>query len=124
MPAKLHPDIQQRIEKWMEDPFDTDTKEEVRRLLSEDISQLQEAFFQDLSFGTGGMRGIMGIGTNRMNIYTVRAATQGLANYLKKQPQKRHSVFIGYDVRHHSREFAEETAKVFAGNGIGVYLSK
>lgn len=124
MPAKLHPDIQQRIEKWMEDPFDSDTKAEVRRLLSEDISQLQEAFFQDLSFGTGGMRGIMGIGTNRMNIYTVRAATQGLANYLKKQPQKRHSVFIGYDVRHHSREFAEETAKVFAGNGIGVYLSK
>ena len=108
----------------MEDPFDSETKAEVRRLLSEDVSQLQEAFFQDLSFGTGGMRGIMGIGTNRMNIYTVRTATQGLANYLKKQPQRRHSVFIGYDVRHHSREFAEETAKVFAGNGIGVYLSK
>ncbi len=116
--------IEKRIQSWLEGPFDPETKAEIRRLLAHDPKALSDAFFKDLSFGTGGMRGIMGIGTNRMNIYTIRMATQGLANYIKKQPGKEYAVFIGYDVRHHSREFAEETAKVFSGNGIRVLLSK
>src|SRR5690606_37048271 len=89
-----------------------------------DPKGMQDAFFKDLSFGTGGMRGVMGIGTNRMNIYTIRMATQGLANCIKNQPGEQHRVFIGYDVRNHSREFAEETAKVLSGNGIEALLSK
>src|SRR5262245_48868910 len=108
--------LEKRIQNWLDGPFDSETKAEILRLLAHDPKALSDAFFKDLSFGTGGMRGIMGIGTNRMNIYTVRMATQGLANYLKKQPGTDRSVFIGYDVRHHSRQFAEETAKVFAGN--------
>lgn len=120
----IDPAIEKRIQRWLEGPFDPKMKEEIRRLQKSDPKQLSDAFFRDLAFGTGGMRGIIGVGTNRMNRYTVGAATQGLANYLKKQPGKSHSVFIGYDVRHHSREFAEETARVLAGNGIRVYLSK
>lgn len=116
--------IEDRIQSWLKGPFDPETKAEIRRLQAHDPKALSDAFFKDLSFGTGGMRGIMGIGTNRMNIYTIRMATQGLANYIKKQPGDSHKVFIGYDVRHHSREFALETAKVFAGNGIHVLLSK
>lgn len=116
--------VQERIQSWLEGPFDPKTKEELRRLLEKDPKSLEDAFFKELSFGTGGMRGIMGIGTNRINVYTIRMATQGLANYIKKLTDKSHSVFIGYDVRNHSREFAEETAKVFAGNGIRALLSK
>ncbi len=98
---------------------------EVKAMLdAEDKTQLIEAFYKDLEFGTGGLRGIMGAGTNRMNIYTVGAATQGLANYLKdtfkELPQI--SVAVGHDVRNNSRKFAELTAKVFAANGIKVYL--
>jgi phosphoglucomutase/phosphomannomutase len=117
-------EIKKRAQKWLEDPFDPATKDEVRRLIEHDEKGLSDAFFKDLSFGTGGMRGIMGVGTNRINIYTIRMATQGLANYLKIQPGDGHRIFIGYDVRHHSREFAEETAKVFAGNGMKVLLSQ
>lgn len=117
-------EIEKRIQRWLEGPFDPAMKEEIRRMQKSDPKQLSDAFFKDLAFGTGGMRGVMGVGTNRMNRYTIGAATQGLANYLKKQPGKNHSVFIGYDVRHHSREFAEETARVLAGNGIRVYLAK
>lgn len=116
--------IEQRIQSWLEGPYDPEMKAEIRRLHQVDPKGLSDAFFKDLSFGTGGMRGIMGIGTNRMNIYTIRMATQGLANCIKMQSGKEHTVFIGYDVRHHSREFAEETAKVFSGNGIRVLLSK
>lgn len=116
--------IDRRIQSWLDGPFDTATKEEIRRLQAHDPQGLSDAFFKNLSFGTGGMRGIMGVGTNRINIYTIRMATQGLANYIKKQPGGRPCVFIGYDVRRLSREFAEETAKVFAGNGIRALLSK
>lgn len=114
-------DIEKRIQSWLEGPFDSHTKAEIRRLQKQDPKALSDAFFRDLSFGTGGMRGIMGPGTNRMNIYTVQMATQGLANYIRLFPGK-HSVFIGYDVRHNSRAFAEEAAKVFAGNGIRASL--
>lgn len=91
-----------------------------------DPSQLEDAFSTNLKFGTGGMRGIMGVGTNRMNHYTIQMATQGLANYLLQQPltRDRHSVFISFDSRNNSREFALESAKVLAGNGIRVYLTK
>jgi phosphomannomutase len=116
-------EIEQRIAAWLEDPFDLETKQEIRRLMAENPQALRDAFFQDLSFGTGGMRGLMGVGTNRLNIYTIRAATQGLSNYLKKRGPKNPSVFIGYDVRENSRSFAEETAKVLAGNQIKVFLA-
>lgn len=115
---------QERIQSWLDGPFDSNTKNELRHLQERDPKSLEDAFFKDLSFGTGGMRAVMGIGTNRLNIYTIRMATQGLANYIKQLPEENHSVFIGYDVRHRSREFAEETAKVLAGNGIKALLSK
>ncbi|MBU6383273.1 MAG: phospho-sugar mutase [Verrucomicrobia bacterium] len=120
MPTSIH----ERIQSWLKGPYDPEMKAEIRRLLEVDPNSLQDAFFKDLSFGTGGMRGVMGIGTNRMNIYTIRRATQGLANTIRKQPGEGHRVFIGYDVRNHSREFAEEAARVLSGNNIEVLLSK
>ncbi len=114
-----------RAEKWLGEQYDEVTRTEVRAMLdAEDKTPLIEAFYKDLEFGTGGLRGIMGAGTNRMNIYTVGAATQGLANYLKdtfkELPQI--SVAVGHDVRNNSCRFAELTAEVFAANGIKVYL--
>lgn len=120
--ATITPDIQKRVNYWLTGPFDEKTKAEVRTL-EKNPQGLIDAFFSDLSFGTGGMRGIMGAGTNRMNVYTIRLATQGLANYLRKQnKQNKLSVLIGYDSRNHSQEFAKEAARVLAGNGIHVYL--
>ncbi len=126
MTAQLDPEVQKRVQAWIEGPFDEETKAEIRRLMSQNPKELSSAFFKDMSFGTGGMRGIMGIGTNRMNVYTVRMATQGLANYIKEQPEPEngYSVFIGYDVRNHSREFAEEASRVLVGNEIRVFLSR
>lgn len=121
--AMLPPDIQKRVDYWLEGPFDQKTQAEVRALLEKNPQGLIDAFFTDLSFGTGGMRGIMGPGTTRINIYTIRLATQGLANYLRKQNNySQLSVLIGFDSRHHSQEFAKEAAMVLAGNGIRVYL--
>jgi phosphomannomutase len=121
--AVLAPDIQKRVDYWLEGPFDEKTKAEVRALIEKNPQGLIDAFFTDLSFGTGGMRGIMGPGTTRMNIYTIRLATQGLASYLRKQNNhSKLSVLIGFDSRHHSQEFAKEAARVLAGNGIHVYL--
>ncbi|MDE6588345.1 MAG: phospho-sugar mutase [Paramuribaculum sp.] len=110
---------------WLGDAYDDETRAEVRRMLdADDKTPLIEAFYRDLEFGTGGLRGIMGAGSNRMNIYTVGAATQGLANYLKENfkdlPQI--SVAVGHDVRNNSRLFAEVVANVFSANGIKVYL--
>jgi len=110
---------------WLNGNYNEETKIEVRRLLeADDKTELIESFYRDLEFGTGGLRGIMGVGTNRMNIYTVGAATQGLSNYLKAQfpniPQI--SVVIGYDCRNNSRLFAEVSANIFSANGIKVYL--
>ena len=114
-----------RAEKWLGEQYDQETRDEVKKLLeSEDKTPLIEAFYKDLEFGTGGLRGIMGAGTNRMNVYTVGAATQGLANYLKDtfKDLDQISVAVGHDVRNNSRKFAELTANVFAANGIKVYL--
>lgn len=110
---------------WLGDGYDEETKAAVRAMLdNEDKTDLIEAFYKDLEFGTGGLRGIMGAGTNRMNIYTVGAATQGLSNYLKKAfadlPQIK--VAIGHDCRNNSRKFAEVAADVFSANGIKVYM--
>ena len=117
--------VTERAEKWLGPQYDEETRAEVRALIeAEDKTPLIDAFYKDLEFGTGGLRGIMGAGTNRMNIYTVGSATQGLANYLKDTfrdlPQI--SVAVGYDVRNNSRKFAELTAAVFSANGIKVYL--
>ncbi len=118
-------EVTARAQVWLGEGYDAETRAEVRRLLdNEDKTDLIEAFYKDLEFGTGGLRGIMGVGTNRMNIYTVGAATQGLANYLKKEfaslPQIK--VVIGHDCRNNSRRFAEISADIFSANGIKVYL--
>ncbi len=110
---------------WLGDGYDEATRLQVKKLLdADDKSDLIESFYRDLEFGTGGLRGIMGVGSNRMNRYTVGAATQGFANYLKEAfadlPQI--SVAVGHDVRNNSREFAEIVANVFSANGIKVYL--
>lgn len=118
---------QNNINNWLEGSYDDTTKNAIKILLKKDPKQVIDAFFTNLTFGTGGMRGLMGIGTNRMNIYTVRAATQGLANYIHSQTENEKqplSVIIGYDSRHMSREFAEESAKVLAGNCIKAFIYK
>ncbi|MCE1199898.1 MAG: phospho-sugar mutase [Marinilabiliales bacterium] len=114
-----------KAQEWLSGQYDADTKAAVQRLLEkEDPAELTDAFYRELEFGTGGLRGIMGVGSNRMNIYTVGAATQGLSNYLKKAfahlPQIK--VAIGHDCRNNSRLFAETAANIFSANGILVYL--
>ena len=114
-----------KAQEWLGRSFDEKTREEVKALLAkEDKSDLIDAFYKDLEFGTGGLRGIMGAGTNRMNIYTVGMATQGLANYLNKnfKERKEISVVVGHDCRNNGRLFAETVANIFSANGIKVYL--
>jgi len=116
-------EIRKRAEAWLGNEFNDETRKEVRELLDGDESKLIDAFYQDLEFGTGGLRGVMGAGTNRMNIYTLGMATQGLSNYLIKQlGSKKIGVAIAYDCRNNSRLFAETTADIFSANGFQVYL--
>ena len=111
-----------QVAKWQQDPFDKETQENVNALLS-DPKALEDAFYTNLSFGTGGMRGIMGVGTNRVNRYTFGRNTQGLCNYIKKSfPDKRAKVIIGYDCRHQSDTLAQTVADIFSANDIDVYL--
>ncbi len=110
------------IEAWLNGPYDTKTKDTIRDLQKNNPKELENAFYTTLAFGTGGLRGIMGVGTNRINIYTIHAATQGLANYLKKHVKGNPKVIISFDSRKNSRLFAEETAKVLAGNKIQAFL--
>jgi phosphoglucomutase len=114
--------VQQKVSKWLTGNFDEATKETIKKLQATNPDELTEAFYQNLEFGTGGLRGIMGIGTNRMNKYTVGMATQGFANYLKQKLQGEIKVAIAHDCRNNSRFFAETTAHVFAANGIKVFL--
>lgn len=117
--------VTEKAQSWLGDGYDEETKVEVRRMLdAEDKSELIDSFYRDLEFGTGGLRGIMGAGSNRMNKYTVGMATQGLANYLKVafKDLPEISVVVGHDVRNNSRKFAEITADIFSANGIKVYL--
>lgn len=117
---------EKNINLWLTGSYDDETKAQIREMVNNDPKNTIDAFYSTLSFGTGGMRGLMGIGSNRMNPYTVRAATQGLVNYIHLQESFSHplAVLIGYDSRNHSKEFAEEAAKVLAGNGIIAYLFK
>lgn len=113
----------ERAKKWLSEEYDQKTREEVKRMMDEDQNLLEESFYKDLEFGTGGMRGIMGTGTNRINKYTLGAATQGLANYLNNQfPDKQKSVAIAHDVRNNSDVFAKIVADILTGNGIRVFL--
>lgn len=117
--------VTDKANSWLEGDYDADTKKEIQQLLdNEDKSPLIDAFYKDLEFGTGGLRGIMGAGSNRMNIYTVGTATQGLSNYLKKEfaNHDQIKVVIGHDCRNNSRKFAEVAADIFSANGIKVYL--
>lgn len=115
----------EKAEKWLTPAYDAETQAEVKRMLeNEDKTELIEAFYKDLEFGTGGLRGIMGVGSNRMNIYTVGAATQGLSNYLNAnfKDMEQISVVVGYDCRNNSSLFAKISADIFSANGIKVYL--
>jgi phosphoglucomutase len=118
--------LRQKVNRWMDGNYDATTKATIRQLLDADNEiELTDAFYKDLEFGTGGLRGLIGVGSNRMNQYTVGAATQGLANYLKKSfPDGTISVAIAHDSRNKSSEFARITADVFSANGIRVYLFK
>lgn len=117
--------VTDKAQLWLSGNYDEETKKEVRQMLqNEDKRQLIDAFYRDLEFGTGGLRGIMGAGSNRMNIYTVGAATQGLSNYLLQEfaELEQIKVVIGHDCRNNSRKFAEITADIFTANGIKVFL--
>jgi phosphoglucomutase len=115
--------IRKRAEVWLGEEFNEETRNEVREMLDKDEKKLIDAFYQDLEFGTGGLRGIMGAGTNRMNIYTLGMATQGLANYIIKHVGNNGiKVAIAYDCRNNSKYFGETTADIFSANGFDVYL--
>lgn len=116
--------VTEKAEKWLTPAYDAETQAEVKRMLeNDDKTELIEAFYKDLEFGTGGLRGIMGVGSNRMNIYTVGAATQGLSNYLKRNfAGEEIRVVVGHDSRNNSRMFAERVADIFASNGFTVFL--
>ncbi len=117
--------VTEKAQTWLGDAYDAETRAEVKRMLdAEDKTELIECFYRDLEFGTGGLRGIMGAGCNRMNIYTVGAATQGLANYLKEAfaDLEQIKVAVAHDVRNNSRKFAEVVANVLSANGIKAYL--
>ena len=125
MDDKLLAQVTEKANKWLGAEYDEETRAAVKAMLeNEDKTELIESFYKDLEFGTGGLRGIMGAGSNRMNIYTVGAATQGLSNYLKvafaNLPEIK--VVVGHDVRNNSRKFAEIVADIFSANGIKVYL--
>lgn len=109
---------------WLNDAFDAETQKEVQHLIDNDPATLEEAFYKNLEFGTGGMRGIMGVGTNRLNKYTLGLATQGLANYLKNEVKNKSlKVAITHDVRNNSESFAKIVANILSANGIKVYLT-
>ena len=123
MANNLDPQVLAKAQAWLDGNYDEATKEQVRLLIENNPNELIESFYKDLEFGTGGLRGIMGVGSNRMNIYTVGAATQGLANYLKQNfAGEQIKVAISHDSRNNSRMFAERVADIFASNGFIVYL--
>ena len=119
----MNPATSEKINVWLNGNYDADTKSTIQQLQAENPTDLEDSFYKNLEFGTGGLRGIMGVGTNRMNKYTVGMATQGFANYLKSVfGNETISVVVGHDSRNNSRFFAETTANVFAANGIKVFL--
>jgi phosphoglucomutase len=124
MTAKLEPNVMTKVSSWLNGDYDIDTKQSIQQLIDEgNDTELTDAFYKDLEFGTGGLRGLIGIGSNRMNRYTVGTATQGLANYLNQAfPNEAKSVAVAYDSRIKSDEFAKIIADIFSANGISVYL--
>jgi phosphoglucomutase len=121
--SKMSQSIDQKVATWLAGNYDETTKAAIRDLQANQPNELEDSFYRNLEFGTGGLRGIMGVGTNRINKYTIGMATQGFANYLTKAyPGEKISVAIGHDSRNNSRFFAETTAQVFAANGFSVYL--
>lgn len=116
--------VKERAQAWLADVYDENTRTQVQHLLNAGSQDLIDSFYTDLEFGTGGLRGIMGVGTNRMNKYTVGAATQGLANYINVMGGPNKSVAIAYDCRHNSNAFSELAADILSANGIKVYLFK
>ena len=115
-------DYKEVYEQWIANPYFDEATKEVLKSIAEDENEIKESFYMDLEFGTAGLRGIIGAGTNRMNIYVVRRATQGLANYIAKVDKKSQGVAIAYDSRHMSPEFAQEAALCLAANGIKAYI--
>jgi phosphoglucomutase len=124
MSNNIDPQVLNVALRWTKEPFDNETIEQVKNLIENDPQELTESFYRNLEFGTGGLRGIMGVGTNRMNKYTVAMATQGLANYLIKMfpGEDRISIAVAHDCRNNSDYFAQITAQVMSANGIHVYL--
>jgi len=119
----IKPEILERVNAWLTPTFDSDTQNQIKNLIASNPKNLEESFYKDLEFGTGGMRGIMGPGTNRINKYTLGKNTQGLSNYLKQSfPNETVKVAIAYDCRHNSKTFGKIVADVFSANGIQVYL--
>jgi phosphoglucomutase len=123
---ELEPAVQEKINQWLQGSYDEETKKEIQQLLdNQKYSDLTDAFYRDLEFGTGGLRGVMGAGSNRVNKYTIGTATQGLSNYLKKAyPNEEIKVAIAHDSRNNSDFFAKTAADVFSANGIHVYFFK
>ena len=121
--ANLTTELSDKVNKWLSPIFDKVTHKEINKLISENPKVLEDSFYKNLEFGTGGMRGIMGVGTNRMNRYTIGKNTQGLSNYLHRTfPEKTIKIAIAYDCRHNSKSFAKVVADVFSANDIQVYL--
>ncbi|WP_299126951.1 phospho-sugar mutase [uncultured Winogradskyella sp.] len=119
----IKPEILERVNAWLTPTFDTDSQDQIKDKIASDPKGLEESFYKDLEFGTGGMRGIMGLGTNRINKYTLGKNTQGLSNYLNQSfPNEQVKVAIAYDCRHNSKTFGKVVADVFSANGIKVYL--
>ncbi|MFI3258572.1 MAG: phospho-sugar mutase [Rikenellaceae bacterium] len=122
MTNELEKAVIAKAQQWIEGSYDEATKSEIKEMMANNMSELIESFYKDLEFGTGGLRGIMGVGSNRMNIYTVGAATQGLSNYLKQNIEGEIRVVVAHDSRNNSRLFAERTAEIFASNGFKTFL--
>ncbi|MEG0499006.1 MAG: phospho-sugar mutase, partial [Alistipes sp.] len=123
MTSDLEQSVLRKAQSWLDGHYDEDTKKQVKLLIDNNMNELVESFYKDLEFGTGGLRGVMGVGSNSMNVYTVGAATQGLANYLKRNfAGESIRVAVGHDSRNNSRMFAERVADIFASNGFTVYL--
>jgi phosphomannomutase len=119
----IKPEILERVNAWLTSAFDNDTQNQIKHQIASNPKELEESFYKDLEFGTGGMRGVMGLGTNRINKYTLGKNTQGLCNYLKESfPNEQVKVAIAYDCRHNSKPFGKVVADVFSANGIKVYL--
>ncbi|MEM6318924.1 MAG: phospho-sugar mutase, partial [Bacteroidota bacterium] len=120
----LEPTVKRNVNQWLNGDYDEATKAEIRTLVEKGaVTELTDAFYKELEFGTGGLRGIMGAGSNRVNKYTLGMATQGLSNYLLKQyPDEQIKVAIAHDCRNNSDTFARMTAEVFSANGIYVYF--